>query len=138
MDNKEFSTTIEFEIPFGDQPNANGRVYSKEVVEKITKEINEKPFLILPHSTNFINNPSISDTVGYTVSAINNVEKNSISITAKVQNFVKTALENVYNIVPNGIGNYEDENGEGKKVVRDYELKYLSITDDSSFKNKGE
>lgn len=124
-----------FEIPFGDQPNANGRIYPKELVKKMVEEMNNKQFPITTEKTEFDANKPFDnkEIIGVTTSAVHH-DDNRVVVECKVND--DTLYEHLklgVDIVPNGVGNLK-ETGE----VTDYQLKFFSITGNSAFKKETE
>jgi len=126
---------FEFTLPFGDgvTPNKNGRIYTKESVEKIVDKIKEGPIPITYQKTEFNPNKPVDlhDTLGHVIDSKYDESTNKIEITCNM--FSEEAMkfiEHGFKVVPNGIGDIN----EAKEVVN-YELKFFSITPNSAFED---
>ena len=127
---------IETEIPFGDGPNKNGRIYPKELVKKMCEDINQgnKKFISMGvPETDVID---LSKTLGHIENASYNEQNNSLIIKCDVKTLIwKTEKEfNKYcSIVPSGIGSLKDN-----IIQNDYRLiAFAAIPkQDNSFEQK--
>lgn len=125
---------IVFQIPFGDKPNANGRIYRRETVEEMTEAINSKQYPITDQVTEIDPNGKVSlqDIRGFTESASYDEDDNRLEVTCKVTDDIAKLLEGGFKIVPNGIGDIDSET----KEIKDYSLVQFSITNDSAFEER--
>lgn len=102
---------IETEIPFGNEPNKNGRIYPKEVVKKMCNDINQgnKKFVSMgiPESASI----DLSKTCGHIESASYNEQNNSLIIKCDVKKLLgesEKEFNKYFSIVPSGVGNLKD------------------------------
>lgn len=123
-----------FVVPFGDGPNANGRIYRRETVEEMAEVINSKQYPITDQVTEIDPNGKVNlqDIRGFTESASYNEDGNRLEVTCKVTDDIAKLLEGGFKVVPNGIGDIDSET----KEVKDYSLVQFSITDNSAFEEK--
>lgn len=123
-----------FVVPFGDEPNANGRIYRRETVEEMAEVINSKQYPITDQVTEIDPNGKVNlqDIRGFTESASYNEDGNRLEVTCKVTDDIAKLLEGGFKVVPNGIGDIDSET----KEVKDYSLVQFSITDNSAFEEK--
>ena len=123
---------VTFEIPFGDKPNANGRIYDRKTVKKMCESINSKPYPITNPEDEITTEVNLKEIKGFTESCSYDETNNRIEVTANVSEDIKTLIENGVDVVPNGVGGIDAETG----TVKDYNLIQFSITDKSAFKSK--
>lgn len=123
-----------FVVPFGDEPNANGRIYRRETVEEMAEVINSKQYPITDQVTEIDPNGKVNlqDIRGFTESASYNEDGNRLEVTCKVTDDIAKLLEGGFKVVPNGIGDIDSET----KEIKDYSLVQFSITDNSAFEEK--
>ena len=134
-------TKIEITIPFGNEPNLNGRYYPPEVVKEMVENINQKKIFV----TNPVNEINaqvhkdvigwvhMKDVIGWSEEATYNEDGNRIELTLDVNSEEALALlESGFKIVPNGIGKIDSET----RQVKYYSLVQFSITKDSAFDKK--
>lgn len=126
---------INFNLDFGNEPNANGRIYSSDVINKISEKINNGTIYLTNEVTSFNPNDVIgmSNSIGEVVSA-KKVDDTKLEISVCVNDtLTKEMIENgMLDIVPNGTGNINEDT----KYVEDYELKFFSVSTDSAFNKK--
>lgn len=119
-------------IPFGTEPNKNGRIYTKETVEKIVESVNDTnlPYFITEPCLEFDPNncPNLDKAIGIVKSATLQ-DDNRVDFECKVNDETLKLLENGIKVVPNGVGDINPET----KEVTDYGLKFFSISADSAF-----
>lgn len=127
------SKEIEVEIPFGDgkTPNANGRIYTQEAMDKA--------FEALKLGKIFLTNPvtDINPDKGVDPTQIRGVvvdaEKEGVRIKAKIEvadDIIANLLrDGCFDVVPNGTGDINPDT----KTVENYELFSVSLTLDSAF-----
>lgn len=123
---------VKVEVPMGDGEtlNANGRIYTKEVINKIVEYTNTKEIYLTNKKTEFDpKSPVISEEI---YGVVKSAKEKDGRIELEVQCLrpeTKELLEkNFYNVVPNGIGKINEN-----KEVCNYELSFYCITDNSAF-----
>ena len=125
---------VTFEIPFGDKPNANGRIYDRETVKKMCESINSKPYPITNPENEITTEVNLKEIKGFTESCSYDETNNRIEVTANVSDDILKLIKTGADIVPNGVGGIDAET----RIVKDYNLIQFSITDKSAFKTKGD
>jgi len=126
-------TKIKISIPFGKEPNLNGRVYPPEVVKEMVENINKKKIPLTNPVTEITAQVNLKDVIGWLEEATYNEDGNRIELTCDV--ISEEAFELIkrgFKIVPNGIGEIDSET----RQVKDYSLVQFSITNDSAFDKK--
>lgn len=117
---------IIFEIPFGYGKNSNGRIYSRETVQEIMEQLNEKPFSI---DNTLTENIEIVNVKGFTESAKYHETDNRLEVTARVNDDVTMFLKSGFKVVPCGIGDIDADT----RIIKEYKLIKFIITNNSAF-----
>lgn len=130
-------TKIVATIPFGNKPNANGRIYPKEIVKKMVEDINTNNYVLTTTQEYF--NPedilSNSEKIGETESASYIESENRLELTLHVSDDASKLFESkLLKVVPNGVGEINPDT----KEVYNYKLSHFSITCKSAFKSHQE
>ena len=117
-------------------PNKNGRIYTAETVESILKTWKEHKYIVFGFSEN---DEEIIIKPSEICGQIDNLWLEGDSVMAEghmLDEHIGTKVLKELNEVDlgmyisiNGIGAYENDN----KTVKDYELKYFSLTNESAF-----
>ena len=128
-------TKYKIDIPFGNEPNRNGRCYPPEIVKEMVDVISKKKIPVTTPVTEITEKVNMKDVIGWSEEATYKEDGNRIELTCDtISDESLDLLKNGFTIVPNGIGEIDSET----KQVKDYSLVQFSITNDSAFDNDKE